>query len=540
MPFPPLFTCDRLHWRLFERYKIVAPYSITGNALMMNILTLCSSLSLLLVLALIRTNRLRSTRPLPPGPKGLPLIGSLLEIPSRLLFLKLVEWSNQSGPLISYKVLGQVIVVVSSAKAAGDILDRLSAKTSDRPRYIKAEYLTHNMDFGFVNRGAFWRTQRRAAHESLNVRAAKDFQLVQNEESRMLVEGLLLHPEIDIAKHIYRHSSSVAWRVIYGHEALKLEVDEPGLPSDSFFAPLLLAAVPGGSIVDILPFLHPLISRSKFIRRYSDEWYERASAFFVKAHVAPQVEGMPSLSAKLKELGEKIGMSGDEDCGWLGGTLYIAAQDTTATSLKWFLIAMLLHPQAAAAVRRQLDQVVGNRFPTFEDMDNLSHIHAIIKEVLRWRPPTPTGVPHAASEDIMYDKYLIPKGAILIANSWSIGRDPSMYPDGETFDPSRFLDEQGDIKPSSPDSHDNYPVFGHGRRICVGKTLAINTLLIAVARLLWAFEFEPVRDEHGQLLPDPMKFRDNGLTVWPAEFQIRLVPRFPDLLDRLDVSPEEG
>ncbi|EJU00751.1 cytochrome P450, partial [Dacryopinax primogenitus] len=101
-------------------------------------------------------------------------------------------------------------------------------------------------------------------------------------------------------------------------------------------------------------------------------------------------------------------------------------------------------------------------------------------------------------QDIIYDKYTIPKGTILIPNEWSICRDPSLYHDGDAFDPSRFLDDKGNIKASPPDSHDDYLAFGHGRRICVGKSLAINTVLIAAAQLLWAFDFHGVEDQQGK------------------------------------------
>ncbi|EJU00759.1 cytochrome P450, partial [Dacryopinax primogenitus] len=432
----------------------------------------------------------------PPGPQGLPLIGNLLQVPTRLAFLKFAEWSKVYGPLTSYTTLGQRVVVISSAKAAGDILDRLSAKTSDRPCFIKTEHLTHNMDFATVNQGAFWRTQRRAAHESLNVHAAKSFFPVQEEESCMLVEGLVRHPEIDIARHLYRYVSSIAWRVIYGHSTIKLEVDEPGVPPDSFFRAFFQATIPGGSIVDIFPFLHPVISRSKFLRRVTSG---HLAYMYPGRAMNGTLAPVPSSSMHillrrcvvfLRRTGPFIAYSSHDPIRWRGCRPSArSSRKRTATALKWFFIAMLLHPQAAVTARSQLDLVVGKRFPTFGDIEHLSYVQAIVKETLRWRPPGPAGLAHVATEDIVYDKFLIPKGTILIPNVWSICRDPALYQDGDTFDPSRFLDDRGNLKPSPADSHDDYLVFGHGRRVCVGKNLAVNMLLIAVAQLLWAFDF---------------------------------------------------
>ncbi|KZT54449.1 cytochrome P450 [Calocera cornea HHB12733] len=195
---------------------------------------------------------------------------------------------------------------------------------------------------------------------------------------------------------------------------------------------------------------------------------------------------------------------------------------------------MLLYPDTASAARAQLASVVGDRPPNFSDFENLPQIEALVKELLRWRPPTPGGVPHMATEDIVYDERLIPNGAIILGLAWSICRDPSVYSSGDNFDPTQFLDEHGNLRLSPPHTHDDYLAFGHGRRICVGKNLAISTLWITIANLLWAFDFKAGVDEYGhEFVPDPMAFSDHGATVWPKPFRTKLVPRFPDLADRL-------
>ena len=54
------------------------------------------------------------------------------------------------GPVFTYSMLNQPVIVISSVKAAADVLDRLSHVTSDRPPLIKLnEYLCRNNDFGF-------------------------------------------------------------------------------------------------------------------------------------------------------------------------------------------------------------------------------------------------------------------------------------------------------------------------------------------------------------------------------------------------------
>ncbi|KZT61615.1 cytochrome P450 [Calocera cornea HHB12733] len=447
----------------------------------MSALYISASVAVLALFLLLRGLRLAPTRPLPPGPRGLPFVGNLFQLPSKLMWFQMVEWSKEYGPMFSYTILGQTVIVLTRVKEATDLLDRMSAKTSDRPRMIKlSEHMCRRMEFA---------------------------------------------------------SSSIAWRSLFGHETIPLLGFDPTKPIEEFSAEIFRCVVPGGSIVDVFRFLNPIILRFKYFRRYSDRCYQTITAFFLKAYSDPQVDTVPSLSSKLKGNKERFGMKDDIDCSWVGGTLFIAAQDTTATSLRWFFVAMLLYPETALAARAQLASVVGDRPPSFSDSERLPQIDALVKELLRWRPAAAGGIPHMANEDIIYKNYLIPKGAIISPVAWSICRDPSLYPNGDTFDPSRFLDEMGNIKRPAQHSHDDYLAFGHGRRICVGKNLAINTLWITIATLLWAFDFQLSVDEHGQeVAPDPMAFWDNGATVWPAKFGARLVPRVEDLREKLKAS----
>jgi cytochrome P450 len=82
---------------------------------------------------------------------------------------------------------------------------------------------------------------------------------------------------------------------------------------------------------------------------------------------------------------------------------------------------MAQFPDVQRHAQAELDLVVGPRLPTMNDRPNLPYVHALIKEVMRWHPVVPLGVPHMATEDDEYCGYRIPKGAVLIANIWSVG-----------------------------------------------------------------------------------------------------------------------
>ncbi|KAG2080717.1 cytochrome P450 [Suillus discolor] len=98
--------------------------------------------------------------------------------------------------------------------------------------------------------------------------------------------------------------------------------------------------------------------------------------------------------------------------------------------------------------------------PCLDNRASLPYLDAILREVLRWYPPFPLGIPHATSNDDVYDGHFIPKGAMVMVNQWALSRDEDIFPNASRFDPI-------DGKLKSP--FVNHFAFGHGRRICPGR-----------------------------------------------------------------------
>ncbi len=137
----------------------------------------------------------------------------------------------------------------------------------------------------------------------------------------------------------------------------------------------------------------------------------------------------------------------------------IAGAETTATTLTWWMLAMIAFP-----------------------------------EVQR---------PHAATEEDWYEGMYIPKGTVCIANIWHCNRDRSVFgEDADEFRPERHLDENREPLPGPVETNQAGHVgFGFGRRICAGKDLATESLFIDTVRVLWAAKLEGARDENGEELP---------------------------------------
>jgi len=114
---------------------------------------------------------------------------------------------------------------------------------------------------------------------------------------------------------------------------------------------------------------------------------------------------------------------------------------------------------------------------------------------------------------------------------WHLNHDPETYGDNAAhFEPARYLDANGEIASGPSDAKEEGHVsYGFGRRLCVGRHAANNSLFINMAVLLWATKIERKKDALGQFLPlDVDGFEDRGLVVRPAPFECEISPRFPE------------
>jgi len=202
----------------------------------------------------------------------------------------------------------------------------------------------------------------------------------------------------------------------------------------------------------------------------------------------------------------------------VSGTSFLAAVETTTSTLLNFVFLMITHPDVQRKAQEELDEVVGrNRLPDPDDKESLPYMRALIKEVLRIYPILPFAIPHRLIADDVYNGMFIPKGTIVSPNVWAMSRDMRDYaPDPEVFRPERYL--EANLRDPSQF------VFGFGRRICPGRYMAENTLFIAISAILHLFSITRMVDEDGSGVPFEPRWV-NGVTVhlapFPASFQLR-------------------
>jgi len=197
----------------------------------------------------------------------------------------------------------------------------------------------------------------------------------------------------------------------------------------------------------------------------------------------------------------------------------VAGYESISATFLNFIIAMIIYPDVQRKAQAELDAKIGReRLPDLSDKDELPYIVAVCKEILRWMPVTPLNVPHMPTIEDVYEGMRIPRGALVISNSWAMAHDERVYgPDHEDFRPERFLD----TTVRDPRQF----VFGFGRRICPGQYIAMDSIFLAIASILHAFKLEKAKDQSGAEIPVSPKWTP-GLTAHLEPFSCAIVPRF--------------
>ncbi|KZT54938.1 cytochrome P450 [Calocera cornea HHB12733] len=479
---------------------------------------------LLLVAALLAfalLYRSRETRRLPPGPKGLPILGSALDLPSKFIFRKFDEWANLYDGFFMFSAAGQKFLVITRTDAAGDILEKMSLQTADRPTPPMAVYMLRHIVFTLEPYNDRWRRCRRVSHEVFNIRASENYRSLYEEETKSLIKDLAHIDPLLLGKRLTQFSGTLTYRAMYGSDAGGDNTDEKIHKVWEMVEALGDAMSPATFIINLIPALGIIPESLSKWKQYGTKYFTEGTRFLMDmAEPGLRGKSQSGFVASCVRMRDKVEGISDEEIAWTSFALYGAGVETTPYTLHWFILAMVLYPEVFRKVQAEIDSVSGGSAPTFESRDQMPYLRAVMKETLRWRPVLPVGLPHMVAEDVEYKGYVVPKGTYIFGSIWNMCRDAQVYPDYDTFRPERFLAE-----PAAPDP----PVFGFGRRVCPGRDFAQNALFLAMANLLWAYDFRKATDDMGKEITPSTTELDGNLLVHPLPFKCVITSRRENL-----------
>ncbi|KXN82774.1 O-methylsterigmatocystin oxidoreductase [Leucoagaricus sp. SymC.cos] len=498
-------------------------------------LDLCLSTSsfLLALYFYLKKSNYYASLPLPPGPKGWPVIGNLLDMPVEFEWKTYHEWCKKFGTdILHVPVMGTNIIVLDSPEAVMELMERRSSVYSDRARMPMINELMHwSFNVGFMPYGEFWRKHRRLMHQLLHPTAALQFRPHELKATHSLLKRFLENPENVIGNLRYMAGETIM-SVAYGlpikpKDDIYIQTAERGVH------PLVAAAVPGAFLVDMLPWLKyvPEWMPGAGFQKKAREWgtlakrmvelpYSDAKKRIAEGTAAPS---FTSFSLQRVEEGTTDEAYQEPVIRGSAGTMYAAGSDTTVSAITSCILGLLENPEILRKAQAELDSVIKpGHLPDFDDEESLPYITALTMETLRWRDVVPIAIPRYLQIDDEYKGYRLPKGSIVIPNAWAMLHDEDVYPDPFTFKPERFLTKDGKIDKSVRDPR--HACFGFGRRVCPGRYMAFSAVWIALASILYCFDIKKAKDEEGNTIELNHEYL-SALVIFPKPFKCSIKPR---------------
>ncbi|KAE8705806.1 Cytochrome P450 94C1 [Hibiscus syriacus] len=166
----------------------------------------------------------------------------------------------------------------------------------------------------------------------------------------------------------------------------------------------------------------------------------------------------------------------------------LAGRDTVASGLTSFFWLLTQHPEVESAILDELERVMGSsdeQFASFNQMREMNYLHAALYESLRLFPPVQFDSKFAEEDDILVDGTFVSKGTRVTYHPYAMGRMEQVWgSDCLQFKPHRWL-KNGRYMP-----HDSYkfPVFQAGKRVCLGKEIAVMEMKCVVLAVIKRFK----------------------------------------------------
>ncbi|KAG9599913.1 putative cytochrome P450, partial [Aureobasidium melanogenum] len=490
-------------------------------------------LGLVLTKALYDWSRKRNNLPLPPGPRGLPLLGNLTDLPTGSVpeFQHWIKHKDVYGPISSVTVLGQTMILIHDAKIAHELLVERANLHSGRPKLkFGFDLVGWNRVMAGKQCNATFKLYRRYTHQQLGSKASVER---YNEVQETAVGRFLWRVRQDngaaLTQHLKTEAGELILKVVYDYTIEPFKNDPLVDLVDEAMEQFSEAVVPGRWMVDILPFLAKVPSwvPGTDFQKTAAAWRQTLLDVANVPYAYAKQQGknkqnshadFVTKSIEQAQHGKTLDATDEQAIKWTAASMYLGGADTSVSTMNAFFLAMSMFPDVQRKAQEEIDRVIGNsRLPIHADRENLPYINVIVEEAQRWHPIGPMGLPHVTDREDTINGYRIPKDSILQPAIWWFTRDPAVYHDPETFKPERFLPPYNEPPATSF-------TFGFGRRICPGRVLADASLFLVIAQSLAVFDINKKVDKEGKVVEPVHEFM-GGTVSYPKAFEVSVVPR---------------
>ncbi len=423
-----------------------------------------------------------------PGPRGVPGLG-VIPFLARDPFGYLMRSASLYAGIVRFPVGPVEVYLVSHPDYVQHIL------VTNADNYNKGAIMTGiRMALGnglFTSDGEFWRRQRRlmqpAFHNRLIQRMTEPMAKAMDDHLARLQPAIDQGATIDMLKEMVVLNIKITLDTLFGATVSPSEAVDMLYETDSvfmgmsknlwtFFIPTSLPVPGRRAYVAAIQRLDRRVKRIIAERRASGE--ARDDLLGILLAIQDEETGEVMTDSQLR----------DEIF-----TMFLAGYESTSSALTWTLYLLGKNPAVEDKLQAELATVLNGRPPTYEDLPSLPYARMALDEALRLYPPFPMFFRTAVSDDII-DGYHVPGGASIVISPYAGHHHPLFWDSPEKFDPERF----GPLR-LTDDVKNAYFPFGKGRRLCIGRPLALTQAHLTLCVIAQRYERTHVSAAAGEM-----------------------------------------
>ena len=406
-----------------------------------------------------------TTKPVVPGPK-INILKLLFDRGGPEQYLQfLPQVALKYGGIARLKFVGQTVYLLDDADYIRYVLQtnnrNYKKSKNDEPiKMVVGEGL-------FTSEGSFWRRQRRLAQPAFHRRRISNLASLMTTETESSIkswEGVAQRRSapLDLSREMAKLTLRVVSKALLGAD---VEGQVEKIYNASTFQNKYINDRLWGLFH--LPHQLPTPKNLRFKRALKDLDEVVYGIIEARRRTGEQKDDLLSmlLEARDEDTGEGMSQKQLRDEVM---TLLLAGADTTANALTWTWHLLAEYPETERRLHEELDDVLGQRTPQFEDLQNLSYTRMVFEEALRLYPPGWIVTRQPIQDDVI-GGYPIPAGSTLLISPYVTHRNPRYWKDPETFAPERFEEKRSKERPEFA-----YFPFGGGPRKCIGNTFAMT------------------------------------------------------------------
>ncbi|KAL8704363.1 MAG: hypothetical protein Q9201_002465 [Fulgogasparrea decipioides] len=468
----------------------------------------------------------------PPGPRPLPLVGNRYELYPDVLG-NYDRLFSLYGPMIKTVNMGTTIYHTNDPVISRHLLreDKLFTKTTSDPSHPLHYMAGQDSLFTCDNASPAFAPSHRFVPPTMSPRAVAHFMPLIQDAAQSIFTAFDELAGSDRAVNVYQNmfklASQLIWRVVLNQDLKHFATPKtpPSLPIRLLgqYLSLMKKSSMQPQWFKYLPFGAP--ARLKMVRQQLFDIFEDAMNACIDKVGPPLSLSDPTALQSSSCVADFLYRARDKNGKGLDYALVLgnvvatagAGFTTSSSLLSWALYALVRYPGHQERLMEEIASHRGNTDKrwTYDEIHSMKFLDCFIKEVLRLHSPSFQTARNAKQDAILPGGYLIPKGSIVIACFPSIQKNPAHWMNPLRFDPDRWMEEGLAAQMARQGS---YTPFAAGGRGYVGFNLALTQVKLALAELVYRYEFEDSS-------PEAVVYDPEFLVVRPINFYAGLTRR---------------